>query len=692
MWLSTEQKRSLGLLTAILFLSHGLLIGQLGFNWDDWFWLLVGRLQGLSGFFESTSIDRPLMGLYTAASYTFLGLRPLGWHLLVWVGRWLAVILFWWGLRGLWPHRRLETTMIALLFAVYPGYLQHPLPVCSTQQYIALILSLFSLGAMVWARRIKQRGGIFLDLAALLVIPFYALLFEYYAGLDLLRPLILWQLSDLKAERSRKNRLGWVVRRWMPYLVVLLAVVGYRLFIFKPNLNLGVTYWATDVSAVGAYYRGALKKDFLGTLVKLVIGELRSIFEALVIGWGPLLEVLRVNVDDRSSWAAWGLLGLSSGLVMLSLRLMQGKNAEPSLREDSIEERRWVKGLLLGGLFAVSSALLVSVLVRLQKAPPTAESQMSRYLLPASMGVSLCLWGLGRSLLKSTSRNLVFSLFIGLSVAANFLIGWTYKREWEIQRSFWWQLAWRAPQIKPGTTLFVDIPPNPLKRGRRSTYEIYAPANLIYQHGGDQPSLWGFDLHSPKNVQLLRRGGRYADQTRSLKFEGDLRNALVLHLEKKWMTGLCEPCLKIMKPDEPIPDNFELPLIAEITAPYSNIDRVDVSAQPSVPQGGVLGQEPPHRWCYFYQKMELFRQRGDWAEVLRLAKEAESRGLRPEEPTEGLAAIEGYLRMGEVEKGKQLLAKLLERSPDDYPSAHQMMGRLKPQQDLKRFVDSLKRE
>lgn len=622
--------RTLALLTLLCFLSHGLLINRLGFNWDDWFWLLTGYTQGTKGFHESTSIDRPIMGLWFAIAYSLIGLKPLGWHLLAWVGRWSASLLFWWGLRGLWPKNRLETALAALLFVVYPGFQTHTLPLAASTQYLALNLSLFSLSSMIWARRVN-RGGFLLDAAALLAIPPYTLMHEYYAGQELLRPLLLWCLSR-EHSPSRRVRFRWAARYAWPYLLVFLAVIGYRLFIFQPNRTLGSMYWATDVQLLGGRYLDLLREAPLLTVFRLGFFGLRGMLEALVLGWAPILEVLRVDMDTRSSWVALGLTSASAFLVILYLRSMR----QPG---DSAGEDRWIREGFVGGLVAVICGLLVHVLVTAN--PPTAEGMYSRFFLPPLIGTALVIVTTSKRAVHPTCRPLFFGLFIGVSVAANFLNGWAFKKEWDIQRSLWWQLAWRAPQVKPGTFLFIDIPPNPLNRGFRSNYEIAAPANLLYRHGGKQPSLWGFDLRRPEHLKRLLEGGTYSEQQRSLFFQGNLRNALVLHMERRWRTGLSDPCLKVLEPDKPIPDNFESPLIAMVASPYSDPSRIVGASAPPLPPGGVLGEEPPHGWCYFYQRMEYYGQQGDWGEVVRLAEEAAAKGFRPEEPTEALITIEG---------------------------------------------------
>jgi hypothetical protein len=77
---------------------------------------------------------------------------------------------------------------------------------------------------------------------------------------------------------------------------------------------------------------------------------------------------------------------------------------------------------------------------------------------------------------------------------------------------------------------------------------------------------------------------------------------------------------------------------------------------PARPPSIIFGSEPPHEWCYYFEKAELASQLGDWRLVAMLADEA----LRPnkkfskDKVIELAPFIEGYARTGEYEKASQL--------------------------------------
>ena len=117
---------SIGLISITTLLTYGILIPQLGFYKDDWYLFWTAQAQGTNGIIALFQIDRPLIGYLYALGVHFLGIYPLGWHLLALVFRVLGNLAFFSLLRLLWPEKKVETTAIALLFSVYPGFADQP--------------------------------------------------------------------------------------------------------------------------------------------------------------------------------------------------------------------------------------------------------------------------------------------------------------------------------------------------------------------------------------------------------------------------------------------------------------------------------------------------------------------------------------------------------------------------------------
>jgi hypothetical protein len=86
-----------------------------------------------------------------------------------------------------------------------------------------------------------------------------------------------------------------------------------------------------------------------------------------------------------------------------------------------------------------------------------------------------------------------------------------------------------------------------------------------------------------------------------------------------------------------------------VIGPYSEIEHVLTGETPHTPPTVVFGPEPLHGWCYFYEKADLARQRGDWKEVLALGNEALDKGFAPQDHVEWIPFLQAYAVAGEIE-------------------------------------------
>ena len=120
---------------------------------------------------------------------------------------------------------------------------------------------------------------------------------------------------------------------------------------------------------------------------------------------------------------------------------------------------------------------------------------------------------------------------------------------------------------------------------------------------------------------------------RTIEFERDFEKTLILSMP----TG--SSCVRAVDGK-----NIELPDGEDPTFylvyPYSRIDMIDPAGSHAGPTLTIFGKEPEHGWCYYYEKMSLARQQGDWPEVARLSDEAQQLGLRPRDRSEWMPALE----------------------------------------------------
>lgn len=117
-------------------------------------------------------------------------------------------------------------------------------------------------------------------------------------------------------------------------------------------------------------------------------------------------------------------------------------------------------------------------------------------------------------------------------------------------------------------------------------------------------------------------------------FNGNTSDALAFYYDPPYCLRLLDSDLD--KNNRFIPDDS---LMRQASA-LSNPQRILREPPASMP--AFYGAEPPHGWCYYFQKAELARQFGDWDEVNRLADSAFKLDEHFNNPVELFVFIEGY--------------------------------------------------
>jgi hypothetical protein len=114
--------------------------------------------------------------------------------------------------------------------------------------------------------------------------------------------------------------------------------------------------------------------------------------------------------------------------------------------------------------------------------------------------------------------------------------------------------------------------------------------------------------------------------------------------------------VKVIDPilDQHLPDK---PRFFKDALSFSKPDLVLMDAiSPATPPIPLFSPEPEHDWCYYFEKAELARQRGDWEEVTRLGDQALTidQEFYRKNAAELLPFIEGYAHAGQWNKAVEL--------------------------------------
>ncbi|HZD56095.1 MAG TPA: hypothetical protein VE136_05205, partial [Anaerolineales bacterium] len=299
-------------LLALLVLSFGLLIPWLGFYWDDWPAILVARLQGIRGYWAFYQVDRPFSAWTFMLTVPLLGVRPVAWQIFSLLLRWATTLGLWFSLRLLWPKRAQAAAWMAVLFAVYPAFDLQPVSVAFSQHWITYGLFFASIAAMLLSQRSTQRYALLLGVGLLAQVA-HLMTMEYFVGLELLRPYLLWIVhSDPEGPSSgleRRQRLLLVLRRWLPYLLILGAYLVYR-FVFS-RLAFEDTSRLVLVQDLARQPLAAIKQ-----LLGLALPDL---LYTLFGAWAQTLDPARVDLSQPIGLFSAGMTILVAGLCAIYL-------------------------------------------------------------------------------------------------------------------------------------------------------------------------------------------------------------------------------------------------------------------------------------------------------------------------------------------------------------------------------------
>ena len=620
---------SLGLITIISALTHLPLVGQMGYYRNDWYPIWAGRTQTLSTMVSMFSIDRPILGYIYTRTYLLLGDNPLGWQLFAYFFRLAGAIGVFWLLRLVWPKMRLFTTSAAILFLVYPGFLEGPAAITFSNHLIAYALAIYSILFTVISLRANNKYVAILATGLALLCQFgYPFIYEYMIGLEGLRLILIWHLVP-GSKRPTKAKLTEVFLRWLPYLFVPGGFLFWRFFIFKS------TRPTTDVSQLIGLYSSAPLEMVQNT----VTGTIMDFLDAVLLAWVVPFYQLVPTSQFRDLVTGAILAVLVSASFWLYSRWIRKK--EPLVAE----EDGFFKNSLWIGLVAVFCAI---VPVAVSNRHIAFSMWLDRYTLHTTVGVVLLVTGGVFLMMKNQRRLWLLLSLLFVSVLTHYSSQASFRNAWEMQKQLWWQLSWRAPQLEDGTVLMVNLPGNIYVY--EEDYEIWMPANIIYNDVPNTLRIYAEVLY-PESVIQVFRGAIEHRYIRNTEFDRDYNHALIVSMLSP------SSCVHVVDGENP-ELSLDEPPIVDWVAPYSHIQQIETTASPSQPPEIIFGQEPPHTWCYYYQKMNLARQAGDWDQVIALGEEAIHAGFEPLDPSEWMPLIEGYAYSGDLGKADNVIAEI----------------------------------
>ncbi len=612
--------------------AFGLQIPRVGFYLDDWMILNAYNQGGAQRVFEYAFYgNRPLIFWIWIIGFKLFGFVSAYWQIWALFWRWLTVIIFWLGWRELWPKASRQVALVALLFAVYPLFRQQASALTFSFHWICFFLSGLSLYLMILAVR-RPRAFVPLMLGSLLAGGIQLFSQEFFVGIELLRPVVLW-LALRPAIPEWKARLKRAALDWSPYLLMVAAYLIWRIALM-PNPG-------SDRNT--PVLLGGLLSSPLSSLAKLATMALQDVVEILQGVWYKSYQPDLFVLTPLSSVAAWGIAAIVFALALFCLW-----RSRSAITVNEVETGEpWYASAIPFGLIAMLLGFAPGWAIGRHIYDLTGVYN-DRFGLAATFGAAILIVALLELLLKKQSYHLVLvCLLIGLGAGQNVRFMNNYRYSWEKQQQLFWQLKWRAPGLKEPTAILGDGALISYMGSWATTsafLQMYEPTKNSYFN-----DYWYFDVTKQNIDAIASDKGQVGDDTNYLHYRGTETDILVISFEPEKLQ-----CLWVLSDRDKVSRTLPASLKDALSA--SNLDRILPGPDAPLRQD-IFGAEIPHDWCYYFQKADLARQFQDWGTVVSLWKQAQQRGKHPHVGEEYLPFIEGFAHTGDWQAAIDLTRK-----------------------------------
>ena len=627
------------MLLAIAILAYGILLPTLGFYWDDmpklWF---LHRL-GPEGFHQVYEVDRPFLAWSYLITTPIIGESALGWQLFGLIAHWLSAVGFWWLFKVVWPRHKQEAFWGAALFLVYPAFSQHAISLIYSHYFFIFAAFLVSLGLNLIAIREPKRRIHFTILA--LVLSGYCMFsVEYFVGLELIRPVLIWWVVGEEAG-SRSERLKRTGLIWLPYLILTLVYV----------------FWRAVILAFPTYEPLLLDtttREPLTNTQALLTTVVQDMILTGITTWQKSIFPQEVRWEGRLSLLLYTGVIVVTGLLFAIYAYFVHDDGSVSGESDPERNRRWPwKVILTGvlGLFAAGWPFWITQL------PIELVFPKDRFTLPMAFGSSLLLLGLVCLIPRwRVLRILLIAILVGFGAGMQIHYANQMRVEYKTVKTFLWQLAWRVPGLESGTAVLS----NELPFRHYTDNSLSAPLNWLYDPDGTSSDM-SYILYYPTirvglGIPALEENLPIKQWYRATTFQGSTSDMLAFDYDPP-------ECLHVLdlQLDDSLPGIH--PHIVE-AVPLSKLDRIITNPDhPATPPTHVFGAEPTRGWCYYYLKADLARQQGDWEKIVELGEIALHMDDLPNNASERIPFIEGYAHLDRWDVAIEQSLKVIESQP-----------------------------
>jgi len=631
----------------IAIFSYGIFAFQQGFHWDDWGIVWLVRTLGKPGLFDYFATNRPFLAYVYSITTSLFGTNPIAWQLFSLVMHWLTAVSLLWVLRMIWPERSRVTFFAAAFFLVYPGFNQQAIAIIYGHFFLAQTLLFTSIGLMLKFAHQPRRFW-WAGLLGVLFSAFNLFSTEYFFGLELLRPTLLW-LGLRRGWPDWKPRLKRAALTYLPFFLALLGFLYWRYFILGFYLYQPVLVSDLDSSASAG----------LANLPATIWGQWRvASWEA----WGQIFQL--------PDFAAYGpRLTLVYVFILMLTGIGLYELARRSKESDQTNMRFCAQWIGLGLL----SILLAGIPFLVTDLPLRLTFPNSRFTLPFALGVAFLLTALLELLPFWNYKVFLASLLAALAVGVQFNNGYLWREDWQLQKSFFWQMSWRIPELEPGSILLSSDTPFDFSSDNSLTFPmnwIYAPDN----HTTEMDYAYYFvSVRLGNELESLEPGLSIHQDYLAARFDSTSDQMVAVHFAPPGCFRALHPLYDRDLPLAPatgeVADRWlesgvpVLPRTAAGALELSNLEQIVPTTETDVSLPPVFGSEPAHTWCYYFEKADLARQIDDWAQVVKIGDQVFGIPYYPDDLSEYLPFVEAYARTGRWEEARDLTRKIAEQMP-----------------------------
>jgi hypothetical protein len=628
-------KRSNWLFITYVFLlfviSFSLQLNKIGNTLDEWVIVYAHLSAGNDNLSQyAFLVNRPNVAWVWQLGFPLLGYKLINWQIFSLFWRFSAVILTWLVWQEIWPEQDTETKLAASLFAVYPIFAQQQAAISFAPHW--LCLSAFSLSVLLMIYGVKKnKHRILYIIGSILLSAGHIFTMEYFVGLELTRPIILWLVISKEREHYRKKIIE-IIKWWAPYLLLVISYVPYRLF-WMPSPG----YDRNSPDKLINLIKDPI--HFAGTWILTAI---RDFTYAALGAWQNTLKIEDISIE--SSLSLMALIVTSIVVIISLLYFLYSFNQNGKHKTEN--SRPWYGAALILGIISFLVGLAPIWSINNSLTPVGLYSD--RFSLPILSGVSLTIIAFLSWLSnKPKPKIITICVLIGLAAGFQYRVETRFANSWVQQKRIYTQMKWRIPDIENHTAFYGDG----VIADYMGSWADIAALNTIYPYRENSfDNTWYINSFKPVITEELQPNiDRRYYKRENLEYIGNTSNSLVIQIKSQ--PGQCVWVLT--------EEDLENPFMSEYLIPplhLSNPDRIIPDGDPTLRED-VFGEELPHTWCYYFERADLARQQQDWNIVMDLWHEAETNSYQPAVPVEYRPFIEAAAYTGNFDLAIELTEK-----------------------------------